>query len=134
MMIKKKERNIWRYLTYCWTLLFYAAIILDFCGNGVMKELFGVLSAIYVAVLAIYVSDKEFERWQDLHSSQHPGELFVIGWSLLIIGLLIAELVVNKTYRIPDLVIYVYITVLGVLAITRKSKDLYNKKSKKLSH
>lgn len=96
-----------------------------------MKELFGVLSAIYVAVLAIYVSDKEFERWQHLHNSKHPGELFVIGWSLLIISLFFAELIFNKTYRIPDLVIYVYITVLGVLAITRKSKELYEKKKKR---
>lgn len=132
MMNKKRTKNTWRYLTYLWTILFYVAIILDFCGISLIKELFGVLAAIYVAVLAIYVSDKEFERWQDLHSSQHPGELFVIGWSLLIIGLLVAELIANRAYRIPDLVVYVYITVLGVLAITRKSKDLYEKKSKKL--
>jgi hypothetical protein len=97
-----------------------------------MKECFGILSAIYVAVLAIYVSDKEFERWQNLHSSKHPGEWFVLGWSLLIISLLIAEFVTNNGYRVPDLVVYVYITVLGVLAITRKSKVLYEKKSKKV--
>lgn len=124
----KKSPNFWRYLVYFWTVIFYAAVIYDFIvGNG-LSALLGPLAAIYIAILAIYAGDKEFERWNDLHCSQHPGEMFVAGWSLLIIILLLAEFVFQKAYHIPDVLIYTYITVLGVLAITRKSRVLYEQK------
>ncbi|HOX21481.1 MAG TPA: hypothetical protein PKZ02_00670 [Candidatus Paceibacterota bacterium] len=124
----KKSPNFWRYLVYIWTIIFYAAVIYDFIvGNG-LSALLGPLAVIYIAILAIYASDKEFERWNDLHSSRHPGEMFVAGWSLLIIILLLGEFIFQKAYDIPDVLIYTYITVLSILAITRKSRSLYEQK------
>lgn len=124
----KKSPNFWRYLAYFWTIIFYAAVIYDFVNANGLSALLGPLAAIYIAILAIYAGDKEFERWNDLHCSRHPGEIFVAGWSLLIIVLLLAEFVFQKAYHIPDVLIYTYITVLGILAITRKSRSLYERK------
>lgn len=124
----KKSPNFWRYLVYIWTIIFYAAVIYDFIAGNGLSALLDPLAVIYIAILAIYASDKEFERWNDLHSSRHPGEIFVAGWSLLIIILLLGEFVFQKAYDIPDVLIYTYITVLSILAITRKSRSLYEQK------
>jgi hypothetical protein len=124
----KKSPNFWRYLVYIWTVIFYAAVIYDFISGNGFSNLLGPLAAIYIAILAIYAGDKEFERWNDLHCSRHPGEVFVAGWSLLIIILLLAEFVFQKAYYIPEVLIYTYITILSILAITRKSRVLYEQK------
>ena len=120
--------NFWRYLVYLWTLIFYAAAIYDFIHNNAFQELLRPLAAIYIAILAIYAGEKEFERWHSFYRGKHPGELFVAGWSLLLIVLLLAEFVFKKSYHVPGEVIYTYITVLSILAITRKSRSLYEQK------
>lgn len=129
MILKVKNApNMWRYLAYVWTLIFYVAVVYDFLNNNAFDALLGPLAAIYIAVLAIYASEKEFERWHDLYLNRHPGELFVAGWSLLIIFLLLAEFVFHRPYHVPDVLIYTYVTVLSVLAITKKSRSLYEQK------
>lgn len=127
----KNTPGLWRYLVYVWTLVFYAAVIADFITSNAYKDLLGPLAAIYIAVLAIYAGTKEFERWHSLYQGRHPGELFVLGWSVLIVFLLLAEWFFFKTYRLPDAVVYTYITVLSVLALTKKSRSLYQQKYEK---
>jgi hypothetical protein len=41
------------------------------------------MSVVYIGVLGLFASTKEFDRWYDLHESRHPGELFVIAWTLV---------------------------------------------------
>ena len=120
--------NLWRYLVYFWTLVFYAVAIGDFIGNNALIAYLGPLAAIYIGILAVYAGQKEFERWCHLHDGRHPGEFFVIGWTLLMFGFLLADFILDKPYKMPDVLIYTYITVLGVLAITVKSKRIYRKK------
>lgn len=122
--------NLWRYLVYFWTVVFYAVSIGDFIGNNTLTNYLGPLAAIYVGILAVYVGQKEFQRWCHMHDGRHPGEWFVIGWTLLVFSFLILDFIFSKPYIIPDVLIYTYITVLGVLAITIKSKKIYRKKHK----
>ena len=82
---------------------------------------------IYVALLAIYAGDKEFERWRSAHRSAHPGELFVGAWTLLVFGILVLDFTLDKPYKISGEVVSAYIAVLSILAITRRSKILYKK-------
>ena len=82
---------------------------------------------IYVALLAIYAGDKEFERWHRAHQSAHPGEIFVGAWTVLVFGILILDFILDKPYRISGEVVSAYIAVLSILAITRRSKMLYKK-------
>lgn len=114
----------WRNLANFWTLVCYAGVIFDFLENGAFQYYIAPILIIYVSILAIYSGLKEFERWHDFHEGRHPGEFFVIGWTALIIGLVLAGYLMQRPYRVPGEIISTYIAVLGVLAITQKSKSL----------
>jgi len=127
-----KDFLFWRYLINCWSIVLFVFIVYDFFSNNAYVNFLGILSAIYISVLALYVGNKEFERWYDRHRGQHPGELFVIIWSILIFTLILVDFVLQKPYEVPGAVISTYIAVLTILAITKKSKELYkNKRQKK---
>lgn len=119
----------WRNITKIWTVVFFAAIIYDFfTANSLEKsELLLPIAVIYDAVLAIYSAEKEFKRWHDSHETIHPGEVYVILWTLLVFGLLIASVAEHIDYRIPPEVSASYIVVIGILAITRESKHFYSR-------
>lgn len=126
-----KDFKFWRHLINAWSILFFLVVIVDFLTNNACRDVINVLATLYIAILAIYVSDKEFERWYHRHRSQHPGEFFVIAWTVLIFGLVVSNLIFHEPYEIPGSVISSYIAVLTILAITRKSKELYINKNKK---
>lgn len=117
--------NFWRHLINAWSLLFFFVIIFDLFAGNAPEEILNVVSIIYIGTLTIYVSNKEFERWYDNHHRQHPGEIFVIAWSILMVILIIADFVVRDYYHIPTSVVSSYIAVLTILAVTRKSKQTY---------
>ncbi len=119
----------WRYVTNLWCLVCYIFIIYDFLHPEVVTNILASVLVIYVSLLVIFVGVKEFERWYDSHSGKHPGELFVIGWTLLIIGLFVAKIVLHKQeYVVPEEVLSTYIAVLSIMAITQKSKKLRSTK------
>lgn len=126
--MKKSEPIIkdylWRYMTNFWCLIAYAAIIYDFIYDHALGDLLPSILVIYMAFLTIFVGVKEFERWYETRQDRHPGELFVMGWTVIIIGIFIAKIVMRKTYAIPGEVLSTYIGVLSIMAITQKSKRL----------
>lgn len=121
----KNNFGFWRKLINAWTFLFFAMIIFDFIYNNAFADILNAIATIYIGVLAIYVSNKEFERWYDQHDGNHPGEIFVIVWSVLMAGLFILDFLSGKSYTLPGAVVSAYIAVLTILVITRKSKELY---------
>lgn len=130
----KREEHIikdsfWRYMTNFWSIVVWIAIIYDFKYEHALGDVLSSILVIYIALLTIFVSAKEFERWYENHQGRHPGELFVIGWTVLIVGLLMAKVAIHKEYAIPSEVVATYIAVLSVMAITQKSKTM--KKIKK---
>lgn len=122
----KNEFNFWRYLINFWSTLFFVVIVLDFYTKNAYTDLLNVLATVYISALAIYVSNKEFERWYDKHNSKHPGEIFVVIWSLLVFCLFVLDFIFNASYHLPNSVISSYIAVLTILAVTRKSKEMYH--------
>ncbi len=114
----------WRYITNLWCLLSYAAIIIDFTYDHILGEILPSILVIYVALLVIFAGVKEFERWYEFRRDRHPGEWFVIGWTVLVIGIMVATVVMHKEYHIPEEVLATYIAVLSIMAITQKSKRL----------
>ena len=114
----------WRYATNIWSLLCYAAIIYDFLHDHALGDLLPSILVIYVALLTIYAGAKEFERWFEVYDSRHPGEFFVIGWTILMVGIIVTKILLHKFYPIPGEVIATYIAVLSIMAITEKSKRL----------
>lgn len=123
--------GFWRKLINAWSFLFFAMIIADFVHANAYIDILNAVSTIYISILAIYVSNKEFERWYNRHKESHPGEAFVIIWSALIGSLFIVEFVYSEYYKVPSSVISSYIAVLTILVITRKSKELYKQRTKR---
>ncbi len=125
----------WRYVTNLWCLVCYGVIIYDFLYEGTVTNILAPVLVVYVSLLVIFVGVKEFERWYDSHSSKHPGELFVIGWTLLIIGLFVAKVIMHKdSYVMPEEVLSTYIAVLSIMAITQKSKKMLRGAKRTLRH
>ncbi|MFP4514846.1 MAG: hypothetical protein ACLFNO_02465 [Parcubacteria group bacterium] len=130
-MIKKIFNNsfhFWRQIINFWTIVFMIFIVYDFINNNQFIEIMGSLAAIYIGVLAIYVGNKEFERWYDIHRSKHPGEIYVIAWTLLIFTIIALDVIWQKDYQLPSGVVSSYLAVLTILVITNKSKTLYRRK------
>lgn len=124
----RRSPKLWWYLLNLWSLVVFAAIIFNFAGNGVYDKQMDALLVIYIALLAIYAGDKEFERWHDNHQSRHPGEIFVFIWTVLMAGLAVCQFIFDKTSGLTSEIVATYIAVLSVLAVTRRSRALYAKR------
>lgn len=123
-----QNEKVWRILANFWTLVLAIFLIANFFSRNSYDFLTPTFSIIYTGVLSLYVGTKEFERWYDIHDGRHPGEWFVIGWTVLIFLLLIAGLLLGKDYNVSPEIIADYIMVLSVFAVTQKSKRLYAKR------
>lgn len=121
---------LWRHLVNFWTPVLYLIIIADFLTANSLDPFLGPVCAIYIALLSVYTAEKEFERWHDYNIGRHPGEIYVFVWTALIVILLALEIFHVKNYHLPSEIFSTYIVVIGILAITRKSKSTYieNKK------
>ncbi len=115
---------VWRRLLFFWTALSFVAVIADFLDAIAIRSSLTSILIIYVAVLSAYSSEKEFRRWHDHHEGRHPGELYVICWTLLLFGILIADSILHSGCEMPDSVVSTYIVTLGILALTKTSKAL----------
>lgn len=126
----KDDFGFWRKLINAWSILFFIMILIDLFHYNLYENILNVISSIYISILAIYVSNKEFERWYDKHKGNHPGEFFVVIWSVIIASLLICDFIFRDLYNIPGSLVSSYIAVLTILVITKKSKELYKFKRK----
>ena len=125
--------SFWRKLTNFWTIVLFIAVIFDYITENSLDEehVVLVMAGIYGAVLAIYSAEKEFKRWHNEHETMHPGEIYTILWTVLILGLVIANRFLHLHYQMPPEISAAYIVVLGVLAITKESKRKYKATHKK---
>ena len=134
-MSKKNKASIsfWRLLTNFWTIVFFIVIVYDFILNNALDKsnVILVVSVAYAASLAIYSAEKEFKRWHDKYETMHPGELYVIWWTVLVFGIVALNLYLNRPYELPAEVRATYVVVVGILALTRESRYLYRQKSRR---
>lgn len=122
--------NVWRHLVNFWAFVFFAAIIYDFVNENFLShnEILLAIAAVYGTALAIYSAEKEFRRWHDIHTGVHPGEMYSIIWTILMLGIIIAQIILKLDYHMPAEVTASYVAVLSILAITRESKNSYKRK------
>jgi hypothetical protein len=122
----------WRRITNILTIIFFTAIVYDYFNANIFTNdnILLALAAIYTASLGIYSAEKEFRRWHNIHNSIHPGELYALVWTLLVVLLFIGG-TLNYKYHLPVEVSASYIAVISILAITRESKNFYKKKKGK---
>jgi uncharacterized membrane protein YhaH (DUF805 family) len=130
---RRSTETFWRHLTSFWTIVFFVLIIYDFVVNNALdhENVILIVAVMYTAALAIYSAEKEFKRWHDKHETLHPGELYVILWTVLVFGILVTNIFLEKHYELPAEVRATYIVVIGILALTKESKHLYGEKRRR---
>lgn len=125
------NEKIWRSLTNFWTMAFMVFLALNFFDYGHYDFMIAPLSVIYIGILSLYVSTKEFDRWYELHEHErHPGEWFVLFWTIVIFGLFAVSVAESGARKVSSEAVAVYIMVLSVFALTQKLKRLYERKQK----
>ncbi|MGC9598793.1 MAG: hypothetical protein ABSE18_00175 [Minisyncoccia bacterium] len=121
--------QLWSTLCTSWTVVFMVFVVANFFLFNRYEPFILPLSAVYAGVLTLYAGTKEFDRWYDIHDSRHPGELFIIAWTVLIFVLAIVALFFGgRGYVLDSEVVADYIMVLSVFAITQKSKQLHRRR------
>jgi hypothetical protein len=115
----------WRIFLNFWSVCTFLVIIYDFVLDNAIHDVLIPLLAIYTAALALYSAEKEFERWHHLYSKTHPGEMYVLFWTVLIVSLFILDIIFKKAYEMPSEIVATYIVVLGILTITKRSKNIF---------
>jgi len=127
-MFPFRDERVWRVLTNLLTVVLLFFLIVDFLTRGAYEFLSPSFSIIYTGVLTLYVGTKEFDRWNDFHGGRHPGELFIIAWTVVVLILFVAQFIFGKGYKTSPEMVPDYIMVLSIFAITQKSKRLHHKK------
>ncbi len=134
--IKKNEKQqqperVWRWLVNFWMVIIMFAIVVDFFLRGKYEHIMMPIGMIYVSLLSVYVSTKEFERWFGMYKGRHPGEIGVVLWTLLMMGLIIAKITLGDHYEISPDTVWTYITVITVFIASKTSKLFFTKQTVK---
>lgn len=117
-----------RHFLNTWTLLILPFVIVNFFWHDHFEYLAVPAAVLYTGLLALYVGTKEFERWYDVHRSRHPGEWFVILWTIVMVGLFGASIFLGGKYMVHSDLVAVYVAVLTLYAFTHQSKELHRRK------
>lgn len=84
----------------------------------------GAVSVIYASILGIYVSSKEIARWRNKnYTSNYYGEIYILLWTIVIVTMIIMS-ILNHNFVLQSEFTATYITILGIFAISQKSKAL----------
>jgi len=122
------DKKIWRFFSTFWGSVYIIFMVVNFLEGNVYEKLLGPLGTIYIASLALFVGGKEFDRWHEKHPGKRNGELFVVGFSILIFAMFFVSFFFNGIYIVPPDVVAAYIGVLSVFVISHKSKEMYLEK------
>ena len=121
----QKELKFWRFLTHFWGLITAFFFIINFLNIMDFSNVLQTLTIVYISILSIFSSIKEFNRWQNnKFISLHKGEVFVIFYTILMITFIIFSALNPDQYQIQGEFTATYLSILGIFAITNKSKLL----------
>lgn len=126
-----RDERIWRWITNLWTFVLLAFLIINFIEKDAYDFLVPAFSVIYAGALGLYAGTKEFDRWYEQHESRHPGEVFVIVWTVIVLFLFGAQIILRSDYKVSSEVVADYIMVLSIFALTQKSKNLHRRKRRR---
>jgi drug/metabolite transporter (DMT)-like permease len=130
--MKKKRYPVseryWRCLANIWLGAMFFIILVDFWSGGLYYYLIPPVSILYVAILSVYVSSKEFKRWFRSYEGHHPGEISLIIWTVLIFALIISNAYLGSNYHIAQEITSTYIVVIVLFIISRGSRIIYFRK------
>lgn len=123
-----EELKLWRFLANLWGILTLIFFLITFFGWLETEQALKSIAIIYISVLSIFTSIKEFNRWSTKDfPSQHNGELFIVTWTILMLIFILLNTYDCDNFQISTEFTATYLSILGIFAISRKSKYLKKK-------
>lgn len=123
-----RSEDLLRYLSYLWNIIVFIFILVDYASAEEWAYLLGPLLITYMGVLSLYVATKEFSRWASDYHGKHPGEVFILVWTLLMIFLFFSSLLDDSHRRVNSEIVATYIGVLSVFIVSREAKFFIEQK------
>ena len=121
--------HLLRVFVNTWTFIVLPFVVLNFALQDRLSFLVVPTAVLYTGLLALYVGTKEFDRWYKAHRGRHPGEWFVITWTVVMIGLFGASIFLGPAHTIHSDLVAIYVAVLSLYAFTKKSKEMHKRKA-----
>jgi ABC-type Mn2+/Zn2+ transport system permease subunit len=123
-----QQRVVLKVILNFWTFVTMVLFVLDFFSGNQYNSTSSAIGLIYLSVLGIYASEKEYVRWKNKFASQFFGEFFIVTWTTIMLIFVATAPFSNGNLRVPGEFVVVYTSVVGVFAITQYSKKLRNLK------
>lgn len=120
-LILKIVVNFWAFLT----MTFF---IVDFFSFNTFDTSASAIGVIYIAILGIYTSEKEYTRWKSKFKSRFIGEGFILIWTIIMAMFIVIAQLSKGTYIVPEGFALVYTAIIGIFAITHHSKNIKRRK------
>jgi hypothetical protein len=111
-----------------WTILTITMFTVDFVSGNQYDTSVTAIGVIYLGILGIYVSDKEYSRWKNNFVSRFIGETFVGIWTIVMAAFVVIAPLSQGQLKVPSEFAVVYTSVVAAFAITLHSKSLKNNK------
>ena len=83
------------------------------------------VSILYISLLTVYITSKEFKRWTNNYEGHHPGEIALIIWTVLIFALIVSNAYLGSGYHISQEIVSTYLVVVGLFIVSRGSRVIY---------
>lgn len=119
----KQGQTFWKRLADFWALFTITLFTLDFFTHHRYKASATAIAIIYIAILGIFIGEKEYFRWKRTYISKFFGEGFVILWTVVLATLILISFI-SKNYDLPEEMALVYISVITFFFVSWKSKAL----------
>lgn len=128
---KKMElnRKILKIILNVWSVITMMLFVVDFFSGGRYDSSTSAIGVIYLALLGIYVGEKEYIRWSNHFVSKYIGESFVVVWTALMIMFAVMAPFSEGKYHVPTEFAIIYTSIIGIFAVTRHSKGLKGSKN-----
>lgn len=122
--------KFWKIIANIWTLVAVIIFLLEFFSRGAFNASVTSIGIIYITILGIFATVKEYERWKKEWHSKYLGEVFIILWTVIFVIFVIVSSLSGGKYKVSSEMAAIYLSVLGIFAITNRSKALHKIKHK----
>ena len=122
------DRLVLKIILNFWSFLTMAFFVIDFFSGHQFDGSTSAIGIIYLAMLGIYTSEKEYTRWKSKFKSRFIGEGFVIMWTIVMTMFVIIAPLSNGIYIVPEGFALIYTAVICVFAVSHHSKRIHRRK------
>ena len=120
-----QELSFWKILSNIWGSIAAICFLLTFFNVYDLSHLLANVTIIYVSILSIFTGLKELSRWKNKQFlSRYHGEVFIILWTVLMLLFILLSAYNENGYQMSTEFTATYLSVLGIFAISRQSKNL----------